>query len=111
MITPRGGAGFSVVTAHRGMLWLKITTKGRAAHSSAPEPGVNAIGSMKAVLDELEDYEIVCEPHAVLGSCSMSINTISGGKAMNVVPDRCTLGVDIRTVPVDCYPLECCALT
>ena len=29
----------------------------------------------------------------------MSINTISGGKALNVVPDECRLGVDIRTLP------------
>jgi succinyl-diaminopimelate desuccinylase len=29
----------------------------------------------------------------------MSINTIHGGEAMNIVPDRCTLGVDIRTLP------------
>jgi succinyl-diaminopimelate desuccinylase len=29
----------------------------------------------------------------------MSINTIAGGKALNVVPDKCTLGIDIRTLP------------
>jgi len=29
----------------------------------------------------------------------MSVNTISGGKAMNVVPDKCSIGIDIRTLP------------
>jgi succinyl-diaminopimelate desuccinylase len=29
----------------------------------------------------------------------MSINTIAGGKAMNVVPDKCSIGIDIRTLP------------
>jgi succinyl-diaminopimelate desuccinylase len=29
----------------------------------------------------------------------MSINTIAGGKALNVVPDKCSIGVDIRTLP------------
>ena len=90
---------FAVVTAHRGLLWLKITTRGKAVHSSTPERGVNAIGSMKHVLDELEHYQIPFERHPLLGECSMSINTISGGEAMNMVPDRCTLGVDIRTLP------------
>jgi succinyl-diaminopimelate desuccinylase len=90
---------FAVVTAHRGLFWLKITTKGKAVHSSMPERGVNAIGSMKRVLDELERYQVQAEPHPLLGKCSMSINTISGGEALNVVPDRCTLGVDIRTLP------------
>ncbi|UCG59303.1 MAG: M20 family metallopeptidase [Phycisphaerales bacterium] len=90
---------FDIVTAHRGMLWLTITTKGKAAHSSTPELGVNAIASMKSVLDELEKYEIPFEPHELLGGCSMSINTISGGKAPNVVPDQCRIGIDIRTLP------------
>jgi succinyl-diaminopimelate desuccinylase len=90
---------FEVVTAHRGMLWLEVTTKGKAAHSSAPQLGVNAIGSMRLILNELESYEIKTEPHKLLGKCSMSINTIAGGKAMNVVPDKCSVGIDIRTLP------------
>jgi succinyl-diaminopimelate desuccinylase len=90
---------FAVVTAHRGLFWLKIATRGKSVHSSMPERGVNAIGSMKRVLDELEAYQVQAEPHPLLGKCSMSVNTIVGGEAMNIVPDRCTLGVDIRTLP------------
>ncbi len=90
---------FDVVTAHRGMMWLKITTKGKAAHSSAPQLGVNAISSMRAFLDELDKYEFKIQLHKLLGNCSMSVNTISGGKTMNVVPDECTVGIDIRTLP------------
>jgi succinyl-diaminopimelate desuccinylase len=90
---------FEVITAHRGMLWLQISTKGKAAHSSVPQLGVNAIGSMRLVLNELESYEIKVGPHELLGTCSMSVNTIAGGKAMNVVPDKCCLGIDFRTLP------------
>ncbi|MBN2456683.1 MAG: M20 family metallopeptidase [Sedimentisphaerales bacterium] len=90
---------FEVVNTHRGLLWLKITTKGKTAHGSMPQLGINAISSMKSLLDELQDYEIPCEPHELLGRCSMSINTISAGQAVNVVPDRCTIGIDIRTLP------------
>jgi succinyl-diaminopimelate desuccinylase len=90
---------FDVVTAHRGLLWLEVVTKGKAAHGSTPHLGVNAIASMKSVLDELGNYKIPFEPHELLGQCSMSINKIAGGQAINVVPDQCSLGVDIRTVP------------
>jgi len=90
---------FEVVTAHRGLLWLKIVTKGKAAHGSTPELGINAIASMKYLLDELENYKIPFEPHHLLGECSMSINTIAGGKEINIVPDICTVGIDIRTLP------------
>jgi len=106
-LAPKGLAGvvipeptdFEVVTAHRGMLWLEVTTKGKAAHSSAPQLGVNAISSMKLILNELEHYQIKVEPHKLLGDCSMSINTIAGGKTMNVVPDKCSIGIDFRTLP------------
>jgi succinyl-diaminopimelate desuccinylase len=90
---------FSVVTAHRGLFWLRITTRGKAVHSSMPQRGVNAILAMKRVIDALERYRIPFQPHPILGDSSMSINTIMGGEAMNIVPDRCTLGVDIRTLP------------
>ena len=90
---------FAVVTAHRGLFWLDIATKGKAAHSSTPQRGVNAIMSMKHVLETLEHYEIDCQPHPLLGPCSISVNTIAGGEGRNIVPDRCTVGVDIRTLP------------
>ncbi|HLB74031.1 MAG TPA: M20 family metallopeptidase [Sedimentisphaerales bacterium] len=90
---------FEIVTAHRGMFWIEIITKGKAAHGSAPHLGINAISSARLLLDALEDYRPRAEPHKLLGGCSMSINTIAGGKATNVVPDRCTMGIDFRTLP------------
>jgi succinyl-diaminopimelate desuccinylase len=90
---------FTIVTAHRGLLWLQITTQGKTAHGSTPHLGINAIGAMTSVLNAIEDIVLPTETHAHLGTCSMSINTIHGGKALNVVPDQCTLGIDIRTLP------------
>lgn len=94
---------FEVVTAHRGMLWLEVKTVGKAAHSSTPELGVNAIASMKILLEELDNYKIRFEPHKLLGGCSMSVNTIAGGKEINVVPDECSIRIDIRTLPEQNY--------
>ncbi len=90
---------FAVVTAHRGMLWLEVSTTGKTAHSSTPHLGVNAITSMRRFLNELDRYEIPVGPHDLLGKCSMSVNTIEGGKALNVVPDKCRIGIDFRTLP------------
>ncbi|MFC1677344.1 M20 family metallopeptidase [Planctomycetota bacterium] len=84
---------FEIVTAHRGMLWLEITTKGKTAHGSMPRLGINAIDSMMAVLGRLEAYKKQKLP----AGCSMSINTIAGGKAVNVIPDNCTVAIDLRT--------------
>lgn len=89
----------AVITAHRGLFWLEITTRGKAVHSSMPQRGINAIVSMRRVIEELERYEVDFPPHPELGKCSVSINTIRGGEAMNIVPDRCAIGVDVRTLP------------
>ena len=90
---------FDVVAAHRGMLWLKVVTAGKTAHGSMPHLGINAIAKMNNLLNALDGYEIPHTPNAVLGSPSMSVNRITGGKATNVIPDRCTIELDIRTLP------------
>ncbi len=90
---------FSIVSAHRGMLWLEVSTKGKAAHGSTPQLGVNAITSMRRFLNELDNYDITVKKHELLGACSMSVNTISGGKTLNAVPDKCVCTIDIRTIP------------
>jgi len=91
--------GFTVVTAHRGLLWLKVKTIGKSAHSSMPDTGINAIWLMKRVLDELAGYRLEHKRHPLLGQCTISVNTIEAGRAINVVPDECSIGIDIRTLP------------
>jgi len=88
-----------VMRAHRGILWLEITSIGKATHGSMPELGVNAIDKMRLFLNRLEQYKIPHQPHPLLGSCIMSVNTIAGGQATNIIPDRCCVAVDIRTLP------------
>jgi len=90
---------FAIVTAHRGLLWLEVGTRGRSTHGSTPQLGVNAIASMNTLLNELQDYQVCADSHELLGRSSVSVNTINGGEAINVVPDRCRLGIDIRTLP------------
>lgn len=90
---------FEVITAHRGLLWLEIITKGKTAHGSMPQLGINAINSMREFLDELENYDLGNAKDEALGTASMSVNSISGGKAINVVPDSCSVKIDMRTLP------------
>ncbi len=91
---------FTIVSAHRGILWLDISTKGKAAHGSTPHLGINAITSMRRFLNELDNYDITAKhKNEMLGTCSMSVNTISGGKTRNAVPDQCTCSIDIRIIP------------
>jgi succinyl-diaminopimelate desuccinylase len=64
-----------------------------------PHLGINAIESMRLLLNELVDYRVAFAAHPQLGKSSMSVNTICGGKATNVICDECSITVDIRTLP------------
>jgi succinyl-diaminopimelate desuccinylase len=86
-------------TAHKGCLWLEISTYGRTAHGSMPDQGVNAILAINEFMNVLQTYEFDYTPHPLLGHPTINIGTIEGGVKTNVVPDQCKLTLDIRTVP------------
>ena len=91
-----------VVSAHKGNLWIRLSTKGRAAHGSTPQHGNNAINRMSPILVALtSDYpELLSKKiHPLLGSPTISIGTIRGGSQPNVVPDSCEIDIDRRTIP------------
>ncbi|MEI8242819.1 MAG: M20 family metallopeptidase [bacterium] len=92
----------TLIRAHKGAWRCRITTRGRAAHSSAPDRGVNAIYGMRRVLEMLEQHyppALAARHDALLGSPTLSVGTIRGGVAVNVVPDTCEIEVDWRLIP------------
>ncbi len=89
-----------VILAHKGALWVEIATRGKTAHGSMPQEGVNAIEHMYRVLGWLfEEFEFAGDPDPVLGEPTLNVSVINGGVKVNVVPDECRLQIDIRTVP------------
>lgn len=91
--------GLRVLRAHRGLLWLKVTTFGKTAHGSMPHLGINAIEKANVLLNRLKTWQILHAPHELLGGCSISINRIQGGSATNIVPDTCSIELDVRLLP------------
>ena len=85
--------------AHKGTLWLEISTYGKSAHGSMPEQGISAIDAMRGFLNELSEHSFTYEVHPMLGPPTVNVGTIRGGTATNVVADRCTITLDVRTVP------------
>jgi succinyl-diaminopimelate desuccinylase len=91
-----------VVTAHKGSLWLELETRGKAAHGALPQFGRNAIQEMARVVQVLEkDYaaRLRRRRHSLLGTGTINVGTICGGTQPNIVPDRCAITIDRRTVP------------
>ncbi|MEI8310425.1 MAG: M20 family metallopeptidase [Verrucomicrobiota bacterium] len=92
----------NVVYTHKGSAWLSLRTAGVAVHASKPETGVNAIYKMCEAVDAIRGEIIpafakLADP--VLGHPTASVGTIAGGSKVNIVPDSCRAGVDLRTIP------------
>ena len=94
--------GLRVVTAHKGVLWLKLESHGRAAHGARPELGLNAVHAMARIVDALEtDYatQLRRRKHPLLGHPTINVGSIEGGTQPNIVPARCAIAIDRRTLP------------
>ena len=92
----------NVAIAHRGFVHLEVETRGRAAHGSRPELGIDAIAKMGRVLVGLEqlDGRLRANPdHRYLGSGSVHASLIEGGQEYSSYPARCVLQAERRTLP------------
>jgi acetylornithine deacetylase len=83
-------------TAHRGVLRVRLTAAGRAAHTSRPEMGESAIDKLIDALIELREQPL--PEDALLGRTHYTVGLISGGIAPNVVPPHAEAEVMFRTV-------------
>ena len=92
----------SVAVAHRGFVHLEVETRGRAAHGSRPDLGIDAIAKMGRVLvgvEELDGRLRANLDHAYLGSGSVHASLIEGGQEYSSYPARCVLQAERRTLP------------
>ena len=97
--------GMKMVIAHKGIQTFTCRVHGKAAHSSLTPHGVNAIEyaaklvvfinqlaeELKQRHDNDPDYDV---PFSTL-----SVNTIGGGTASNIVPQLCEFEFDYRSLP------------
>ncbi len=90
-----------LVIASKGVLRWRIHVQGRAAHSSKPKLGVNAITHMARLVLALEtDHaRLAASPHPLLGPATCSVGVIHGGVQVNFVPDTCCIEIDRRLLP------------
>jgi acetylornithine deacetylase/succinyl-diaminopimelate desuccinylase family protein len=90
-----------LATASKGCIRWRITVQGKAAHSSKPHLGANAIEHMARIISLLEEHHANIKQlkHPLLGSPTLNVGLIQGGTQVNVVPESCWIEVDRRLVP------------
>ena len=91
-----------VVTAHKGDVWLRLETHGKAAHGARPELGRNAVLEMARIVELMETThaaQLRKRCHPLLGRPTISVGSIAGGTQPNIVPAQCVMSADRRTIP------------
>lgn len=89
--------GFQILRQHAGHVAVGVDVTGRAAHTSKPHLGINAIDAAAEVIRATAG---VRDALARSGRpVPMSVARIHGGEAVNVVPDHCHLDIGFRPLP------------
>lgn len=89
-----------IATAHKGFIWIEVETRGRSAHGSVPEKGVDAIAQAAKIVSALGPLqnELRTRVHQLLGSPKIHTSTIQGGTHWAIVPNNCILRLERRTI-------------
>ncbi len=94
--------GLGLVPAHKGFLWVDVTTSGRAAHGSDYHTGIDANMHMGRFLHELEKLSndlLKRTPHPLVGAPSLHAAMIQGGSGLSNYSAGCNLKIERRTIP------------
>ncbi|QWW71096.1 acetylornithine deacetylase [Rhizobium sp. WYJ-E13] len=91
------------VLAHKGKSAARITVRGRAGHSSRPDLGLNAIHAIAKVLHVVVEEAARLTEGALDAAFEPAYSTLQagviiGGKAINIIPDLCSLELEARAI-------------
>ena len=95
----------AMVVAHKGIAVYRCRVHGKSAHSSLTATGVNAISYASRLIgyvDELAEEISHCSDNDALFDVpysTLSVGTIKGGTATNIVPNLCEFTFDYRNLP------------
>jgi succinyl-diaminopimelate desuccinylase len=83
----------------KGVLALRVEVGGVAAHGATPWLGDNAVLRAIEVFRSIESLPFARHSSELFDRPSINLGRILGGDALNKVPDRCAIDVDIRYLP------------
>ena len=97
--------GMQPFNGHKGMIELVTHIRGVAGHASRPAGGVNAIYTAARLIAFIEDLAAECAASPVPGSpfdptvSTLSVGTVTGGEARNIIAGECRIDWEIRALP------------
>lgn len=91
---------FTIENEAKGIVWAKISCKGKAAHGAYPWKGENAIWKMHRFLNLLEKRFPLPKQKAWVTTANLA-RIETSNQTFNKIPDTCTVWLDIRYTPND----------
>jgi len=96
--------GMQIATAHKGICAMTTTVRGREAHSSRPQDGVNAIDAAASLVSYLyrlcdELAETARDDRFEPPYTTFNVGQITGGDAINIIARECLLNWEFRPIP------------
>ena len=90
-----------IITGCKGLLAVRIKTKGKKVHSSTPDKGESANLKMIKLLNELQNFyeegiKVEQNDNYEVNYTTMNIGLINGGNSINSVSDKCESFIDFR---------------
>ncbi len=98
-LIPDGGKLNQAIIGEKGMLWVKLESRGKQAHGSNPSRGISAIEKLSKFILRLKNSDFGKNYHPRFTKTTLNWGEVRGGEAPNIVPGRCEATLDIR------YPL------
>ena len=83
----------------KGVLAVRLLVSGLAAHGATPWLGENAVLRAVEIFRAIQSLPFAGESSELFDRPSINLGRILGGDALNKVPDRCVIDVDIRYLP------------
>jgi succinyl-diaminopimelate desuccinylase len=109
-VVMEGGEGDTVCCGHNGVIWLEVSVRGKAAHGSTPQAGINALEKMSALVLALEEYKMRIARRKIVSPAGRVLRpTINvggvfsageGGK-VNTVPAFASFTIDRRVIATE----------
>lgn len=93
---------YEYAIGHRGLEWLEIRVKGKAAHGGTPKLGINAIEKAASLIERIrrELYPALEQRYnEYMGPSVMNFGVIHGGSQPSTVADECSIKIDRRYIP------------
>jgi acetylornithine deacetylase len=96
------GTSGRLALANKGRIDVEVTVRGRAAHSSTPKAGIDAIAGARRVLDRVLALDLGGRAHPGLGEATLAATLIrSWPEATHTIQDEVRLVFDRRLLPGD----------